>query len=56
MHMIKAKMPLNDFALFLPGQFVKYLAKIMLQLTIQNLSSTLWDPNHMILAVPYRMA
>jgi len=41
--------------LTLASQLMKYIAQILLELSIQHLATILWNPNNVILALPYRV-
>jgi len=55
-HVIGHQVPFHDFALLLRGQLAKHLPKVPTQLCVQRPAPTLRDENHVILAVPCRVA
>jgi hypothetical protein len=55
MHVIWNQMTFNDLAFFLPGQFVKDLAKLPAYFPIKRLAAIFEDENNMIFAIPLRV-
>jgi hypothetical protein len=49
-------LPIFDLAFTLPGQIAENLAQKLPETLVNHLPAALWDKQHMILAIPFRMA
>jgi hypothetical protein len=54
--MIRHEVTFFDHTLFLSGQFSEDLAQVLAELLVKTLPAVLRDPDHMVLALPDRVA
>ena len=55
LHMIRHQVPIQNLALFLPGQSVEDFSQLPTRLSKQHLASSLGSEHDMVFAVPSRM-